>query len=1191
MAVPDETGLVMAALGAEGQEVVQVARLYVEGMESDMWTGSVCTTADGRYAAAVFAPSEFANHPKLRAGGAFGAVIDMYTGEVRPVSQRVTLAGHNPGCGLKGKVAFTTHPEGSDVATTVLEVDATDGTIRRRVPLEHQVTSAVPTEEGLTAASGRRILQFRPDGRVASSADLGGPVFDLKAAADGGVDALVSDADGLTAIHQRNEDRAKVLGRGPHGQLRLTAGRNGANRLAGKVTSLRRGARAIARARSAQAVGLDGTLLEANRTREQQEVDAFTVTDGAGSRTVNIRTSPAPATFTTSSTDPAAPPNYSSPKCAVSRTDYQIQVAQPTPAQVEWAVNRVVRNDMTVTRPAQWNLNGLPAYTPASLGAINVDGGGRIPAQVLLGILAQESNLKQAGKGALPGVPGNPLVGNYYGVVYAKGSDHNESLIVGMDYNNADCGYGIGQITTGMTAAALGPWSGDQKKMIATDYAANIQASALLLAEKWNLLRTSAYGATIANGGDPSKIENWYFAIWGYNSGIYAMPAPGYPHGVGWTNNPANPDYEPDRSPFLRDTYADAATPYKWPYQERVLGWARTPQRTYQGNPAYTGISPPPAGTYDPDYQPEPFSLCVIEVNKCDPNNVVPDDPNTPEDEHQTRSFCTDPERVCWWHGPATWPVGHTENTSAYVPGAPEPAAGPNPHPPACGDQDSPVSVTPGLDRLPVGAAVIDDVPDRKWNLVGCAARANTGSFAFTFAKEQSGMSLGRVDLHQIGAGLGGHFWYSHTIDPARTTPNRITGRWTIPNTSAGWRRLIVHIPDHGADTNQANYKIWDGLKWRNRVVNQRWNKNTWFDLGSFYLRSGSFVELSNATYDDWRKTSGISVAWDALAVAPSTKPTVSNVAFGDSYSAGEGVEPYFENSDIGAKTPSRKNKCHRSPQAWPIEYYRDVLRHRGPNSEFHFQACSSAVLQDLTGAAGQWGEVPMLSGGWLDENTTHVTLGIGGNDAGFSSILKGCTLSDCLQPDYRLNRQVELPDGRSEERLDDVPLTQAEPAIIDGLKNNLIDLLAAIGTRAPNAKIVLVGYPHVVHDRVPFVRTPPLYLDPGNRCVFAPLDYLGYNEDEVTWITQMTDRFVGVMAQAVRDAQLTLPNAGFITFVDIRAEYAGHGACNTGDEWINGPVAFTETGSGLDTPGASTFHPKSAGHDGTGRVLAAINA
>ena len=318
-----------------------------------MWTGNVCVTSDGRYAAAVFAPAEFANRPELLSGGAFGAVIDMSTGDVRPVGQRVTMAYHNPGCGIKDQVAFTTHAEASDAATTVLEIDATDGRIQRRVPFQHQVTSAVPSAEGLTMASGRRIQQLATDGRVTSSADLGGPVFDLKASADGGVDALVSDEAGLTAIHHRRGRPAKVLGRGHHGQLRLATGRNGANRLVGKVTSLARGAKALDRTSPVQAVGLDGTLLQPNRTTGSKEVDTFTVTDAVGSRSLPLRTTSAPATFTTSSTTTQPPPNYTTPTCAVSRTDYQIQVAQPTPAQVEWAVHRVIRNEMTITRPPQ----------------------------------------------------------------------------------------------------------------------------------------------------------------------------------------------------------------------------------------------------------------------------------------------------------------------------------------------------------------------------------------------------------------------------------------------------------------------------------------------------------------------------------------------------------------------------------------------------------------------------------------------------------------------------------------------------------------------------------------------------------------------------------------------------------------------------------------------------------------------
>ena len=58
-------------------------------------------------------------------------------------------------------------------------------------------------------------------------------------------------------------------------------------------------------------------------------------------------------------------------------------------------------------------------------------GGGRIPAQVLLGILTQESNLWQAEGGALPGQSSSPITGNFYGHDNtAPGQDSEHDLYV-----------------------------------------------------------------------------------------------------------------------------------------------------------------------------------------------------------------------------------------------------------------------------------------------------------------------------------------------------------------------------------------------------------------------------------------------------------------------------------------------------------------------------------------------------------------------------------------------------------------------------------------------------------------------------------------------------------------------------------------------------------------------------------------
>src|SRR5262249_10928130 len=142
------------------------------------------------------------------------------------------------------------------------------------------------------------------------------------------------------------------------------------------------------------------------------------------------------------------------------------------------------------------------------------------------------------------------------------------------------------------------------KAKIAIDYAENIQAGMQILAGKWNQL----YSAGIRmNGSDPSVVENWYFAIWAYNTGAQPdasdgnttgrTPRPGPTDGsghwgLGWANNPMNPDYPHPRSMFLSQTYADAEHPSDWPYQERVFGWMQTPIHTYKGDPAYRAVGP-----------------------------------------------------------------------------------------------------------------------------------------------------------------------------------------------------------------------------------------------------------------------------------------------------------------------------------------------------------------------------------------------------------------------------------------------------------------------------------------------------------------------------------------------------------------------------------------------------------------------
>nr|BFE56345.1 hypothetical protein GCM10020063_008710 [Dactylosporangium thailandense] len=113
---------------------------------------------------------------------------------------------------------------------------------------------------------------------------------------------------------------------------------------------------------------------------------------------------------------------------------------------------------------------------------------------------------------------------------------------------------------------------------------ADIAASVNILVSKWNQLHAEPdpYKDTL-NNDNADSIEHRFIALWAYNSGLHPydqrnLPGSGGHFGLGWLNNPANPDYSTGRDGFLRDTLADAEAPNRWSSPERIMGWVETPQ-------------------------------------------------------------------------------------------------------------------------------------------------------------------------------------------------------------------------------------------------------------------------------------------------------------------------------------------------------------------------------------------------------------------------------------------------------------------------------------------------------------------------------------------------------------------------------------------------------------------------------------
>jgi lysophospholipase L1-like esterase len=218
-------------------------------------------------------------------------------------------------------------------------------------------------------------------------------------------------------------------------------------------------------------------------------------------------------------------------------------------------------------------------------------------------------------------------------------------------------------------------------------------------------------------------------------------------------------------------------------------------------------------------------------------------------------------------------------------------------------------------------------------------------------------------------------------------------------------------------------------------------------------------------------------------------------VAMGDSYASGTGAGDY---GDSGG--------CKRSANA-----YAQLWANDNAPSEFAFVACSGAVT----------GDVLNNQVGALTADTEFVTISIGGNDAGFADVMTDCNLgsdSDCV--------------ARNEE---------AQAYARDTLPGQLDGVYNEINNRAPNARVVVMGYPHI-------------YVL-GGDCNG------GLSDTKREAINSSSDVLADVISGRAGAA-------GF-EFVDARPAFAGHEICGERPFWINS----------VTWPIDESYHPNADGH------------
>lgn len=1235
----DATGLhVLVAERSDAYHWRTAATLAIPGIEADQWVGQLCVTGSGRRAVVVYAPRTFTNRAVLMAQGAFSAVVDLDTGDVTRLPERVTLAYFNPTCGA-GEVAMLSRLEesaevGVPAKTWLGVVDTQSARVSQEVYAQGQLTSAVPVAERIVAVKGYGLVEVDADGEVHELAQLGGQPFRLLPDGDSGLAFQVARGDSVD-LARLAHGRVRTVATAPLGSVKLRPGAGGEVFVAGARASQRVGRELRAPWRVIDAlpdsdISTEGKLVVERsvtgweaagrlalgpadepirpvrivaRLADSQTVAAdplgFTVEPAVTASRTELapRWWGGPAAGSPDDgggvmTDPSTVPWDPIRACAVPRNHPEIQVYQPSAEQVEWAANLAVRGQLDVQRPANWLNSGLPSYSPQGyFSPLSLSGGGNVPAQIYLGVLAQESNLWQASWRVVDAMAGNALNSSGFYGIHWENPDPTT-----IDWSQHDCGYGAAQLTTGMhmddtdevVNGVLMTYT--KQKAAVIDYATNIAAGLRILQSKWNETRNAGL---IANDGNPQYLENWWLAIWAYNTGFYPDQGGGQPWGLGWSNNPASPLYPADRQMFLTAPldhpdvdppdqvgYDNAKHPNHWSYPERVIGWAyHSLIRWDYESQSYDDTYLPAEFTISTsEAQPDTFTFCVEQINECDPDaSYEPGDfPGYPP------GPCLRDDLMCWWNTSVDWlPPGWQDcgdgcgvEDRRFTTVEPRPLA------------SSIYSAQCSTAGLPQSAEVITTIDHSSAvGPNGCVESwTDGGTFDLRFdpyVKPDSEVIYpAKVDLHQIGGGFGGHFFFAHSHSDANT-PMKVTGTYTPAARFDGWVRVLVHLPDHGARTQQAHYRIHtgnsrygdnDGVV--DRYIPMRRMEHSWINLGTYeFDNSGEqYVELSNITQDGLGLDN---VTWDALAFVPFTqKPDHFVVAIGDSYISGEGAGDYYVESDNNHGT-YRWNACRRSKNAWPRQLILpgsgdsigELADTNTPTVDLQFVACSGARANQLLAtsppsywshstfepdASGQNREINQLESGVLTSDTTLVLLSIGGNDAGFGDVITECALTSCASP----QREQEIRQQLS------------------AVQSQIRQVIDTIHAKAENATIVLAGYPMLFSEDI--------YSDPLHvgMCEITILGVtFGFTEEEAMMLNSLAHDFRDFQKQTVLTAETTGID---VMFVDLANRFGSHGVCPSAiggsEEKINF-VVLGPNGDGDDTlPSRESFHPKVSG-------------
>lgn len=273
--------------------------------------------------------------------------------------------------------------------------------------------------------------------------------------------------------------------------------------------------------------------------------------------------------------------------------------------------------------------------------------------------------------------------------------------------------------------------------------------------------------------------------------------------------------------------------------------------------------------------------------------------------------------------------------------------------------------------------------------------------------------------------------------------------------------------------------------------------------------------------------TAALVVAFPGAAQAAA--PTGRYVALGDSFTSGPLIPTQVDLN------------CVRSNRNYPALTAAAI-----GSSSFVDVSCGGAKTTDiLAPGTGELGLAVPAQITAVTAATALVSIGIGGNDIGFSGIIQTCTEDSFDNPFGSPCRDRYTAGGTDQLR-----------ARINATAPKVANVLSAVHAAAPGARVIVVGYPAILPDS-------------GYGCwPTVPIAF-----GDVPYLRGITKALNSMLAAAAA--------AGGAGYVDTYTPSIGHDACRgSSTRWVEGLVPASS---------AAPFHPNATGERGMATATIAL--